>query len=347
MTLFCDADERKIMTSKQRLDSYISGGEVDRRPNLTIVGSVVTQYTGITVEKYCRDATAMAQSAIEAARDLGLDYVQIASDLAREAEGYGSILNFYDDKLPNVKKYALDDISDVSSLKPLKAKDIRRVYELVEATAYAIEHEKDVYPMTLAVGPATVAGNIRGIEDLLVDCLDDEDASAELLNIATETTVDFIRELAAVGAKYVYVADPVASLLSPANYESLVLPCHKRIFGEMERLGIGSRLHMCGNTTKLLPLTTESGAKIIDVDHAVDFAAAVRDFGSKAILNGNIDPVADVYSCDAAHTEKAILDVAASVQGMRAMFMPGCELPTLTPLTNVRAISTALKKIGG
>lgn len=336
-----------MMTSKERLDTYLAGGRVDRRPNLTIVGSVVTQYSGITVDKYCLDHKAMAESAAKAATDLHLDYIQIASDLVREAEGYGSVIDFPEDNLPRVKKYALSDISEVSQLKPLKAKDIRRLYDLVEATAYAQTLNADIYPMTLAVGPATVAGNIRGVEDLLVDLFDDPDACAELLNMVTETSLDFIRELAGVGAKYVYVADPVASLFSPKQYEAFILPQHKKIFAEMAKHGIGSRLHMCGNTEATLPHSSQSGAKIIDIDHAVDFGKALASVEGRCILNGNIDPVADVFSCDAAHTKAAILAVADSVSRQRAMFMPGCELPTKTPLANVKAIAEALAEIGG
>lgn len=90
------------MNSKQRLDAFFTGQPVDRLPNLTIVGSMVTQYNGIDIETYCKDSRAMVQAAIAAARDLSLDFVQIASDLAREAEGYGSQVTFSKTKLPTV-----------------------------------------------------------------------------------------------------------------------------------------------------------------------------------------------------------------------------------------------------
>ena len=64
-------------------------------------------------------------------------------------------------------------------------------------------------------------------------------------------------------------------------------------------------------------------------------------------MNGNIDPVSDVYTCDAAHTKAAILACAEQAKGARAMFMPGCELPTDTPEANVLAIHEALVEIGG
>lgn len=334
------------MNSKQRLDAYTSGKPVDRRPNLTIVGSVVTQYGGMGVDTYCQNYRKMTESARMAAHDLELDYIQIASDLAREAEGYGSELEFYPDKLPTVRRYALSDIAQARGIKPLRTRDIPRLLDMVKATRAALEDE-DIYPMTLAVGPMTVAGNMRGVEDLLVDAYDDPESVEALLNTVTSTTLDYIDELARVGARYMYVADPVASLVAPAMYEEMVLPLHKRIFAHMELMGIRGRLHMCGNTLRILPYSRDCGARIVDIDHAVDMDAALNAADGHCIINGNIDPVADVYSCDAIHTYEAILNCARQADGRRAMFMPGCELPTGTALDNVRAIARALREIGG
>ncbi len=114
----------------------------------------------------------------------------------------------------------------------------------------------------------------------------------------------------------------------------------------MEKLGIGGRLHMCGNTEALLADSSTCGAYIVDIDHATDFRKALAAAGDRCVLNGNIDPVADVLSCDAAHTREAILRCAREAEGHRAMFMPGCELPTATPLENVKAIARALAELG-
>ena len=52
------------MNSKERLDCFVQRKPVDRRPNLTIVGSVVTQYNQISVEEYCKDYRKMTEAAI-------------------------------------------------------------------------------------------------------------------------------------------------------------------------------------------------------------------------------------------------------------------------------------------
>lgn len=334
------------MNSKERLDAYISGNKVDRRPNLTIVGSVVTQYTGIGIDTYCKDYKAMTEAAVMAARDLKLDYVQIASDLSREAEGYGSVLEYKKDGLPVVARYALDDITKVSGLKAKKASDIARMYDLAKAVELANQIEGEIYPMTLSVGPATVAANIRGVQELLMDMFDEPEACQELFEKVNETILDNIHMLAQAGAKYIYVADPVASLVSPASYHEFIQPLHTRIYSEMVGLGITGRLHMCGDTEKILPYSLQTGAKIIDIDHVVDFKKALELCKGRCIINGNIDPVEEVFSCTSQHTKEAIISCAKKVSYARAMFMPGCELPTRTPLENVKAIYEALVEIG-
>lgn len=334
------------MTSRERLDAFYRGEKIDRMPNLTIVGSMVTQYNGIDLIEYTKDYRKMTEAAILAARDLKLDFVQIAADLCREAEGYGSEIEFTPDLLPTVKKYALDDISKVSELQVRKACDIPRLMDLVEATALALKEEPDIYPMTLAVGPASVAGNIRGLSPLLKDTRKHMAEVDELLAKVTETLIDYINELAKVGAKYVYIADPTASLFHPKFYAEHVLPYHQKLYSAMKERGIGGRLHMCGNTLAILPYSKSCGAKIIDVDHVTDFKAAVELVDNEVVLNGNIDPFGDVFSCDAAHTKAAILSCAEQTKGHAAMFMPGCELPTKTPIANVKAIHEALVEIG-
>lgn len=337
------------MNSKQRLKAYLSGEATDRRPNLTVIGSAICRYAnggkGMDVETYCKDWKLMADAARAAARAYKLDFIQIASDLLREAEGYGTKIEFYPNKLPSAIKPALDDISGAEKLRPLKAADIPRLYDLVKAAEYALE-DTEVDPMVLAVGPMTVAGNVRGVENIMVDMLDEPEDCETLLDTVTYTTLDFISCLAEAGVKYAYVADPVASLVSPKVYGKLVFPRHKQIFDHMNALGITGRLHVCGNTSGILPLTSTLGAKVVDVDHLVDFDQALNIAQARCLLNGNIDPVADVYTCDAAHTKQAMLDVAKKANGRRALFMPGCELPTDTKLENILAIHEALAEIG-
>ncbi len=337
--------EGVFMNSKERLDAFVAGKPVDRRPNLTIVGSVVTQYTGIDIETYCKDPVKMEEAAALAARDLDLDYIQIAADLLRSAEGYGTQIAFSADALPYVVKPALDDIEDVDTIKPLKVADIKRVNDLVIAAEIAVK-DPDIYPMVACVGPMTTAANIRGMQDFLMDILDEPELCDKLLETVMVTIVDLIHRLAEVGVKYMYVPDPTASLVPPETYEEHILPLHKRIYAEMEKCGITGRLHMCGDTTNLIPLTKTCGAKIIDVDAAVDWGAALEEVNNAVILNGNISPTADVYDATPEEVTAAMNKCLDQAKNYHAMVMPGCELPTDTARANVCAIADAIAAAG-
>lgn len=334
------------MNPKERLDAFVDGRSYDRPPNLTIVGSYVTQYTGIGVDTYCLNARAMLEAAVRCAEDAALDYIQIASDLQREAEGFGTRLTFHPDKLPTVAAPCIPDTGAIARLKPLDPLAVPRLAALVEAVALTPRYNDAIYPMTAVVGPATVAGNMCGVEDFLLYLYDEPEAVEALLDVVTETALAFVDALAQAGARYLYVPDPVASLFSPDAYETFLLPRHRRLYDHMEARGIHRRLHMCGNTERLLPLTSQSGAEIIDIDHAVHFPTAMQRVEGRCRLAGNIDPVADVFSATPEHTRQAILACAAEAGETRALFMPGCELPTATPRDNVLAIAAALAEIG-
>ncbi len=334
------------MNGKERLDRFLAGEEVDRRPNLTIVGSFVTEYTHITLEDYCKNPEKMVQSSIRCTHDVGLDMVQVASDLFREAEAYGSHIVYYDSRMPELYKPRLDDIEKVEELEPVHLADSQRLQDIVYATKRAIELSDDCYSMTMLAGPATVAGCIRGIMDFTADTLEFPEECKTLLEMVGETTIEVVDALAAVGAKYVYLADPVASVSLQQSYRDLILPVQQRIFKHMEDLGLVGRLHMCGSAMGMLPYSVGSGAKILDIDHYVDYAEALKIADGRVILNGNIDPVADVNQKTAPDVYREIFELAENLGNPHALFMPGCELPTKTDVRCVRAIGQALANLG-
>ena len=101
-----------------------------------------------------------------------------------------------------------------------------------------------------------------------------------------------------------------------------------------------------GAAEKIFYSSLENLAEKTGEDPMRAFEKALENAAGRCVLNGNIDPVADVLACDAEHTYQAIMACAARTAGHRALFMPGCELPTATPLENVRAIDRALRDLG-
>lgn len=332
------------MNSKERLDLLLQGKKADRLANISMIGSVASRCSGVTLDRYCLDYNVLVEACIKAADEFSLDYYQAATDLYREVSDFGGQIDYFEDKLPSCHQGFIKDASDVSKLHALDPLSSPRMLDLIKAVE-ALSKYADRYTMALITGPVTVAAMLIGTENFMINLYDEPKMITNLLNIVTENAEGFIDALSSVGAKFLYVADPVASLLPPPSYADIVLPMHKRIFDRMKSHKIHTRLHMCGNTTKILPYSRTSGAEIIDIDHAVDFEIACEILDGYAIPNGNIDPVNDVFTSNPEKINEAISKRVSAAKNHPFLIGPGCELPINTPFENIKAMGKAIAAI--
>jgi MtaA/CmuA family methyltransferase len=173
------------------------------------------------------------------------------------------------------------------------------------------------------------------------DLVDRPDWVLELLEVCAETSVKFAVAQIEAGADIIGLGDAVASLISPAMYRKFALPYEQRVFNETTRRGKIGRLHICGNTNKIIAEMAASGAQIIDLDWMVDMEKAAEEFGDHISFCGNFDPVAvmlqgspaDVYSATQECLRKG---------GNRSFSAAGCEVPDRTQRENILAQHKAL-----
>jgi [methyl-Co(III) methylamine-specific corrinoid protein]:coenzyme M methyltransferase len=134
--------------------------------------------------------------------------------------------------------------------------------------------------------------------------------------------------------------------LSYQQYEEFAFPFHRKICDETEKLGIPVILHICGNTTRILPLIAQSGANGISIDSNVDILFAKRLLSGRSAVIGNVSTT-DILLHG---TEEKVRECTAEcvAEGVDAV-APGCGLVLQTPLNNLKAmVDTALRlKKGG
>jgi MtaA/CmuA family methyltransferase len=193
-------------------------------------------------------------------------------------------------------------------------------------------------------GALAGAADLRGVTNLMTDLYDRPEWVEELLELCTEVEIAFARAQIEAGADIIGLGDAVASQIAPRLYARYALPYEQRIFAAVHEAGALARLHICGNTSKIVDQMARSGADIIDIDWMVDMEAAAQAFGDIAIC-GNFDPVAvmlqgtpdDVYAA----TQNCM-----RLGGERAISAAGCEIPDGTPHENLRAQARALRDFG-
>jgi uroporphyrinogen-III decarboxylase len=105
----------------------------------------------------------------------------------------------------------------------------------------------------------------------------------------------------------------------------------------LHAMGAKVRLHICGNTRRILAGIGSLGCDLVDVDFPVPLEAARREMGPRQVLAGNLNPVADVRNGTPATIARAAAECHRQA-GPAYILAAGCEVPRDTPVANVLAL---------
>ena len=330
------------MNSFERFKSRMAGLPVDRTPNFDIMMAFAAHHIGEPLSHYYLDYRVLARSNLAVQEAYQLDIVQVISDPYREAHDLGAVVEFPHDGLPICKIPLLRDTVDLNKLKLVPPSNGKRMSDRVEAVRYLKEQVKGRVPiMGWVEGGLAEAADLRGVGTLLTDLYDRPAWIKELVDFCTEQEIAFARAQVEAGADIIGLGDAIASQISPRLYAEFALESEQRIFQAVHAMGALTRLHICGNTTRLLPKMGQAGADIIDLDWMVDLAHARETLGEEQVLCGNFDPVAVMLQGTPEQVYQAVTANLLS-GGSRLLSAAGCEIPDGTPPANLAAQNKAL-----
>jgi len=330
------------MNSYQRFRSALEGKPVDQAPNFDIMMTFAAHFIGRSLSSYYLDYHTLVEANLAVQEAFQLDILQAISDPYREAADFGMKVEFPEDGLPLAKEPLIKEPGDLNRLVNPSPHNGRRMSDRLEAIRVFRERAGGEIPiMGWVEGALAEAADLRGVSNLLTDLYDRPDWLSELLEQITEIEVSFAKAQVEAGADIIGLGDAVASQISPTMYRQFALPYEQRIFKAVGEIGGVTRLHICGNTSRILRDMVESQADIIDIDWMVDIQKAQEIFGERAALCGNFDPVAILLQ---GNTEQVSEAVRFGLQygGRRYFSMAGCEIPDGTPHVNLLAQAEVL-----
>jgi MtaA/CmuA family methyltransferase len=334
------------VNATERVYHRLRGEPVDRPPNFDIFMTFAAHYIGQRLFRYYLDGRVLDQANRAMVEDFDIDLLQAISDPYRETHDLGALIEFPEDGLPVIRQPFLAQCKDLARLKKLPPEGGVRMQDRLEAIhLMAAQSQKEVPVMGWVEGALAQATDLRGSGALLLDLYDRPDWLADLLETCVEVEVAFARAQVRAGAEIIGLGDAIASQVSPAMYRKFALPYEQRIFKAVHEMGALARLHICGNTTRILPDMLSSDADIIDLDWMVDFHQAGQRYGRQVSLCGNFDPVAIALQGEAQQVYDATLDCILA-GGPRSFSGAGCEIPDGTPNENLRAQARALCHLG-
>ena len=334
------------MNSYERVMNRLRGDPVDRPPNFDIMMTFAAHYIGQPLARYYQDYRVLGDANLAVQEAFDLDVVQTISDPYREAADFGARIVFPEDDLPVCRQPLLADPSDLNGLKAVDPHSGRRMSDRIAAVGYLRERVGGRVPiMGWVEGALAEAADLRGVSALLLDLYDRPEWVHELLELCVEVAIVFARAQIEAGADIVGLGDAIASQVAPDMYREFALPYEKRIFAAVHDMGAVARLHICGNTTRILPYMAESGADIVDLEWMVDLERAAKVFGDHPATCGNFDPVAVMLQATPERVREAV--IRSLRQGGACNFSAAsCEIPVGTPHENLRAQAAALIEYG-
>jgi len=329
------------MTGKERVLAKLRGEPTDSLPLMPITMMFAADLAGVRYADYARDHRVLADAQAEAAERFGFDQVSVISDPAREASDLGAAVEWFDNQPPAIveSRALLDEKSKLAGLRSPDAAAPGRMRDRVEAVRSLAERGGATRMVEGWVeGPCAMSADLRGLNTLMLDFFDDAPFVEALFDFVVRMETEFARAQVEAGATLVGVGDAAASLVGPKLYARFVLPCEKRLIAAIHALGVPVRLHICGNTRRIVEGMGETGAEIIDLDYPTPLGHARRAMRETQVLLGNIDPVRELRDGTPASVEAA-LEECYRQAGAAYICGAGCEVPRGTPAANLEAMT--------
>ncbi|MBW2306707.1 MAG: uroporphyrinogen decarboxylase family protein [Deltaproteobacteria bacterium] len=334
------------MNSWERIEAAVRFERGDRTPVFVICRFVLLKQANLPLPGTILDARRTADLEIEGRRRFGWDFVYGRTYYPFEEEAIGATAQFREDTAPSIiPPYTIRTEEDIHRIDPEKVRRTRGLemeHRLVAELARRLAGEAHI--MGYCQGPLRLAGQLRGLQQMLLDMVVEPDFVHRLLAATTEVCI--LRALSALeaGARFIFIGEAPASgdMISPNLYEEMALPVHQRLVRAIQEAGGRAVLHICGKSQRQVPLMARTGADVLSVDSGVDLAEAREMVGRQALLLGNVDTINGMLRGSQEEVEaeaRRCIQKAGTEGGF--ILSPGCNVPGNTPVENLHAICRA------
>jgi len=260
-------------------------------------------------------------------------------DLSVEAGAIGLQIRYPLEESASVEFHPVQHVSDLDQYKVLDPMYDARVRSYLETMHFMARNLKGVTRGTYVIGPFTLAGLMIGASQIAVATIEDPNLVYATLNYAEDVITRYAKELVNEGAELVAILEPTATFLSPKAYIQFSGNYIDRIARRLDAMTV---LHICGDTTRLVPAMGQTQVQGLSLDSMVDFAQAALKIPPEMVLIGNIDPVSVMVNA----TPDGVYQATQTLLAQMAPFdnfvlSTGCDLPQETPLENLAAFMAA------
>ena len=334
-------------TGKDRMVAAVKGQYADRVPTTVMFGVYVAELAGFTMPEFFTDAEKHAKSHVRACEIFHPDTMTVCGDVYLDAEALGAKVEFPEDATPRLKTFLLENKSNLGKLSVPDPEKSSRLCWYLEACERVKSEIKDIPVSGASTGPWTLAADLRGLERLIFDTVDDPDFVHELMRFSTEwmkISLAAIREIGiGVGMGE---ASASCSVISPKIYRAFIKPYHEEISNYFKERKLYVSLHICGYSDPIMEDVLETGIGMISIDSPSSLGKLVELAQGKAVIMGNVPTLlfAEGTKQQMEAAVKECVDTAA--KGSKYILCSGCEIPLNSNREIVDCFMKAANKYG-
>lgn len=266
----------------------------------------------------------------------------VIMDLTVEAEAFGCAISMPEHEVPSVTGRLVCDEESVNRLQ-VPSLSAGRMPEYLKANRLAVETIKNKAVLSGCIGPFSLAGRLYDMSEIMVGIYIEPDVIKTLLDKCTEYITLYCRELKAIGATGVIMAEPAAGLLSNEDCLEYSTVYVKQIVEAVQDDNFTVVLHNCGNKGHCTQAMIDSGAAALHFGNAVNMVETLEQCPSNLVVMGNIDPVGILKQATPEEVYRITADLLAkTAQYKNFVISSGCDMPPFVPDVNIKAFYRAI-----
>ncbi|MGI5923512.1 MAG: uroporphyrinogen decarboxylase family protein [Lentisphaeria bacterium] len=333
------------MSQQALILDFLNGRRPEAIPFMPIFMRFAARFGKVPYREFCLDAQAHCQANWETAKAFSSDWVNVMSDPYAESEAFGAKIHYPEDSLPQESGHVLPDLDTFPECTPEAFLAGARVAGRIEQIALFSRHN----PGNLLIcgwieGPLAEYCNLRGMGAAFLDLYDESERVHEIIDKTMQLAMLFVEKQIQAGAHCIGIGDAACSQCGPDFYREFAFAWEKKLVDHIHQLGAIAKLHICGNTTGILPEMIATGADIVDIDHLVkDMTPFAPLLSPHQKLCGNLDPVAVIQNMQPEQIKAAAREAPAQAPG-KLILSGGCEITPDTPAANVLALAELARR---
>lgn len=191
------------------------------------------------------------------------------------------------------------------------------------------------------IGPFSLAGRLLDVTEAMIYCYDEPDMVHMVLEKVTDFLIKYIQAYKDVGADGVFMAEPLAGILSPDLCDEFSSQYVKKIVDALDDDHFIVAYHNCGNNVlKMVDTMLSTGCKLFHFGNAISVQEMLQKMPNDVMIMGNIDPVhlKDFSTQEVIDETTSLLEEIGDVDNF--VISSGCDIP---PLSNWDNIDTFMK----